>query len=737
MAGFDRIRVILTGDSSELERATRDGADAMDEFGRRVGGAVGDISGNLSSLTGSFGTAMGGVATAAAIGVGGLVMLVNSSRDYVRELNEVSRSTGVSVTELQKLSNAFSGLGLEIDKFGDFNKDTLDKLGDAFRVGGGVADDLKEYGLSLDQYNKYLNKANGGTEALIHTFYEMRKAGKSNAEIVNVMETLASDSSHMIDVLKQFKDENEALNHIQQQNAGLTDESARAYASFEKDLTKLSSSMQQFQANYLAPTIKELNTMFTLLNEDWDETKFADFMKQASKDFFFDGDNGISKGMRKLFGEAAVDYETEARRGLQNLAATLQEDVAKLTPKADPKDGWHDKEKDKEQAEKAARDAANKAKAAAAKAAAARDKEAKEIIAARQNLNKAISDLTIDSNARQLAEFDRQQQALVETINKSAQKLGISQSELNGLLADRAASGAAKRMSMVNEMIGYENPNQGLRDTNALIGSGNLSNSNKSFLANQQNQRISGDNPFSDAAKDKTTQDLSDNNAAMQLELKQNDLLLSGHEDYEKRKAEITAKYNAMAIDITNKNAQDQLTVFGDTASSLASGMAAAFGESSGAAKAAFAVSKAITMAQTVLSIQSALAQALATPFPASLAAYAKVATLGFSILSTAKGTSSGQFHGGVDSLDASMNNKSFVLKAGERVVQPEANKKLTAFLDSEDRNNSRGGNGEVTINSPLIVKGNVDDPETWNKMLKKNQNNVAQAVRSSQKRNT
>lgn len=736
MASFDRIRVVLTGDSSELQRATREGAEAMDDFGSRVGGVVGDISGNLSTLTGGFSTAMGGVATAAAIGVGGLVMLVNSSRDYVRELNEVSKSTGVSITQLQKLSSAFSGLGLEIDKFGDFNKDTLDKLGDAFRVGGGVADDLKEYGLSLEQYNKYLNKANGGTEALIHTFYEMRKAGKSNAEIVNVMETLASDSSHMIDVLKDFKTEAEALNHIQGQSAGLTDESARAYASFEKDILKLSTSMQQFQANYLAPTIKELNTMFDILNQDWDETKFADFMKQKTKDFFFDGDNGISVGIRKLFGEAAVEYETEARRGLQNLAATLQEDITKIAPKADPKDGWKDKEKEKEEAEKAAKSAESRAQAAAAKAKAAREKEAREILTARQNLDKAISDMTIDSNARQLSEFDRQQKALVDTITKSAQKLGIGQDELNGLLADRAASGAAKRMNMVNDMIGYADPNQGLRDTNALIAGGNLSDANKSFLANEQNQRISGDNPFSDAAKANTDQQLKDNDSAMQLELKQNDLLLSGHEDYEKRKAEITAKYNAKAIDISNQNAQSQLEIFSGAASSLADGMAAAFGESSGAAKAAFAISKGITMAQTVLSIQSALAQALATPFPASLAAYAQIASLGMSIISTAKGASSGQFHGGVDSLDQSMNNKSFVLKAGERVVQPEANKKLTAFLDSEERNNS-ASSGDITINSPLIVKGNVDDPETWNKMLKKNQNNVAQAVRSSQKRNT
>lgn len=128
-------------------------------------------------------------------------------------------------------------------------------------------------------------------------------------------------------------------------------------------------------------------------------------------------------------------------------------------------------------------------------------------------------------------------------------------------------------------MVGYQDPNQGLKDTNSLISSGVLNSTQKSFLTDQQNQRINGGNPLS---YDNTDQLLKDNQDAMNAELQQNDLLLKGHEDYEKRKAEITAKYNAQAIDISNQNAQQQLTIFSDTAQSLSDGMVAAFGESSG-----------------------------------------------------------------------------------------------------------------------------------------------------------
>jgi hypothetical protein len=385
------------------------------------------------------------------------------------------------------------------------------------------------------------------------------------------------------------------------------------------------------------------------------------------------------------------------------------------------------------QLNKDAEDARKKAEEAAKKAAAEAKARADKEIAARKVLNKAISDMVIDSNARQLSEFDRQQDELVKSINASAKTLGLSKNELEQYLNNQKVSAAAKRTEMVNQMIGYQDPNKSLRDTNNLIESGNLNDQQKTFLADQQNERTNGDNPF---AYDNTAQLQKDNTDAMNLELAQNDMLLKGHEDYEKRKAEITAKYNAKAIDISYQHSQAELSIFSDAAKSLSGAMVAAFGESSGAAKAAFMVSRGITIAQTVLSIQSALAQALAQPFPASLASYAKVLSLGMSIISTAKGASSGQFHGGVDELPASYDNKSFVLKAGERVVQPEANKKLTSFLDNQEKSNSTGG--DITINAPLIVQGDVSGSDAkFNEMLKKHANNVNQAVRTAQRRNT
>lgn len=737
MANNNRIRVDIDGDESGLNRSLKSASESIEKFSDSSGELLGGLGDGFSSLTsklGGLGGGLTGLAGGIGLVAGGVVAMVMASNDYVKSLNEISRSSGLTVTELQQLQTVFQGLGLDTEKYGDINRDVLDHLGDAFRDGSGPAEDMKAYGLNLKDFNKYLNQADGGIKALATAFYDMKAAGKSTAEITNMLETMGSDGSKLVDVMQQYSNATDLMNAVYSTHAQLTDENAKKYQEFDKTITTLSTSFQLWKANALTPTVEELNKILAVMNGDkWTNNSFMDMMRE----FYYGGDTAIAKGLRKLDGVGEVGYSINATATLDKNASDLLNFVNNNTgtKNTTPKDGWVNKEKQAQEAAAAQKKAEAAAKSAADRAAAAAKKQAADRITAQASLNKAISDMTIDSNARQLAEFDRQQHELVLSIQKSAKTLGLSQGKINDLQSQQQISSVAKRTDMVNQMIGYSDPNQGLKDTNNLLQNGNLNSQQTGFLAQQQNQRINGDNPF---AFDNTDQKQKDNTDAMNAELAQNELLLKGHEDYEKRKAEITAKYNAQAIDIANQNAQNQLTVFSKTATSLSDGMVAAFGESSGAAQAAFAISKGISMAQTVLSIQSALAQALATPFPASLAAYAQVLSLGMNIISTAKGASksSGQFHGGVDELPSSMDNKSFVLKAGERVVQPEANTKLTKFLDKQTSGQSNAG--DITVNAPLIVQGDVaGDDAKFNEMLKKHANSVSQAVRSSQKRNT
>lgn len=738
MANNNRIRFDIDGDTSGLDRALRNGENALRDFGDNAGGIVGDLTNRFGGMAGGFATAMTGLAAATAIGVGGLTAMVNSSREYVREMNEISRSTGLSVVQLQQLSSAFAGLGLQIDKFGDFNKDTLDKLGDSFRAGGGVADDLKEYGLNLQDYNKYLKQADGGMKAVIHTFYAMRDAGKSQAEIVNVMETLASDSSHMISTLQQFKNETEAMNYVQSQNAAVSNEAAQNYAEFDKNLGKLTTQLKGTVADGLNPLVNAMNAVIDAANKKPHEAGLFEDLNERIKT-----SKGSLQDMLDIWQQlrlaGALNYQGAAlhtgsmdngksneaaqkQDNLKSLMTNLQNDMAVVNA---PRDGWKDKAKEAEDAAKKA-DQERKKREAAEKAANAKR------LQAQRNLEAALTQVGETGAEIRLQQFDRQQKALIQSITDSAKTLGIPADQLKNYIDKANASGLTKRNDLINGMIGYQDPNQGLKDTNNLLNSGALGSSQKNYLADQQAQRISGDNPF---GYNNSDQLLQQNKEAMDLELQQNDMLLKGHEDYEKRKAEITAKYNAQALTISNQNAQAQLSIFGTAADSLANGMVAAFGKSSGAAQVAMAAQKGISMTMIGMNLATALSSALATPFPASLAAYAQVLSLGMNLISTAKGATSGQFHGGVDSLDQQYDNKSFVLKAGERVVQPEANKKLTQFLDNQSSGKT---SGDIIVNAPLIIQGAVaDDDAKFQEMLKKNANSITQAVRDAQKRNT
>lgn len=71
------------------------------------------------------------------------------------------------------------------------------------------------------------------------------------------------------------------------------------------------------------------------------------------------------------------------------------------------------------------------------------------------------------------------------------------------------------------------------------------------------------------------------------------------------------------------------------------------------------------------------------------------------------------QAHGGIDEIPKSMNNSTFLLKAGERVVQPDQNKELGMAI--EKINN--GGMGGHTVN--LTVNGNANDSDTIEKIKK------------------
>lgn len=129
------------------------------------------------------------------------------------------------------------------------------------------------------------------------------------------------------------------------------------------------------------------------------------------------------------------------------------------------------------------------------------------------------------------------------------------------------------------------------------------------------------------------------------------------------------------------------ITAYEDQVKSVSESFKIMFGEQSKAYRIMFAVEKAFSIARSVMAIQTGIAQALALPFPANIGAATAVAAAAANIVSSIQAVRSpgiaGQAHDGLANVPR---EGTYILDAGERVVKPRDNQKLTKFLDNESQ---------------------------------------------------
>lgn len=277
--------VTIEGDNDGLRKSTNQAIDMLDNLSEKAMNL--DLSGGLSSLGSSL-RGLGGSASLAVGGVlgvtGAMVGLIKVGADYVKQYSEVSKATGLSIESLQRLEKEFSGAGLTVEKFGDINKDTLDKMGDAWANGGGIADDLESVGLKLENYAHFMTDPQGGMKAAIQVFYDMKKAGKSMAEIKFMMESLASDSSHMTSQLEKYNSAQEAMIAIQNQSVNVTEENAKKFDKFSQNIDKLENNLKGAAMTISGPLVDSLNWLFDWFNIDWEKSSLFKALDRLNKE---------------------------------------------------------------------------------------------------------------------------------------------------------------------------------------------------------------------------------------------------------------------------------------------------------------------------------------------------------------------------------------------------------------------------------------------------------------------
>lgn len=144
--------------------------------------------------------------------------------------------------------------------------------------------------------------------------------------------------------------------------------------------------------------------------------------------------------------------------------------------------------------------------------------------------------------------------------------------------------------------------------------------------------------------------------------------------------------------------------------------------------KEAFEIGKKAAIAEATINTYRAATAAYASlagiafvgPVLGGIAAAAAIAA-GFVQIQNINAQQFSQAHGGLDEVPAGMDNSTFLLKGGERVVQPEANKDLTTFLanqvsNSKDPNRDNASASAPVYNITLNYQGD-GNPQDGSKM--------------------
>lgn len=775
---MSKYEVRITGDNDGLRRSTDQAIDMLDQLSDKamnldLSGGLKGLGGSLRGVGGSLGLVAGGFTAVA----GASIAAASAVADYVKQYTEVSKSTGLTVETLQKLEKKFSGTGLTVEKFGDINKDTMDKLADAWRNGGGVADDLESVGLSIKDYAEFMNDPQGGMKAAIKVFYDMRKAGASLSDVKFMMESLASDSSHMADELQKYGSYQEAVNAINEQTVKITDEAAKEYDKFSKNMDTLGSNLKGLAAEALNPVVDGMNRLFDWFEKDWEKTKLYNALKTFNERFektrenmamanagFISKRGYSSTGL--MGGQASFNNKPNYPDRWKDKDGNLRDKdggyVIEINKGAEEKKGFTpeaqgggvkgDFKKDQEEAQKARESALKAAEKAAQEAQRRREQALKDLNALNIQMYSQSQAAVASSNAQIVESLKKLDNALEQGV--------ITQEQYQ---TKRKALIEANADNFYNSVLGMS-PVDALQ---ALSASKDIYNQSLADLQAQFDQKLisyedylkrKADLEAAYSAREGATKGLADRKfgelsssiggfgfeeefaaqkaeADRQLKSDKDNINKAGLPEEQRMKLleQAERKHKKTLIDIEQQAATARMSIVSDMFGGMTSALQMFGLENTAAGKAMFAAQKGAAIAQATIDTYSAANKALASaPAPMSYALAAAAVARGIANVAQIKSTSlDGMAHDGIDNIPR---EGTWLLQKGERVVDDRTNGDLKEFLSNQKSGESNVA--PIEVHAPLHIAGNVNSADKMvMDAIKRHAHFVAQAVEDAQRR--
>ncbi len=158
-----------------------------------------------------------------------------------RELKINADLMNMSVERAQAYSAATKTVGIDLDKLGDISKDVSERIGEMTGAGaGGMQDFADHMGMGIDETIKFSEALKGmaGADVLGEVVKQMEAAGKSEEEVSQALEALASDTTRLIPLLTNNSaklkeltaDYNEYNNALSESDIAKLDEMANGFS---------------------------------------------------------------------------------------------------------------------------------------------------------------------------------------------------------------------------------------------------------------------------------------------------------------------------------------------------------------------------------------------------------------------------------------------------------------------------------------------------------------------------
>jgi len=212
------------------------------------------------------------IGIAAGIAGTAIAAMVANTANAAKEIANLAEISGAGTQEFQRFAAGAKSVGLEQGKLGDIFKDFREKVGEFVSTGGGGMKDFFEQvapkiGITADAFRNL-----SGPQALQLYVDSLEKAGLSSEEMSFYLESMASDTTALIPLLRNGGAEMKKLgDEAERTGQVMSDETLTASKELAKNITEFQGILTGISntiASSVIPTLNTFSSQFLTIAKD-------------------------------------------------------------------------------------------------------------------------------------------------------------------------------------------------------------------------------------------------------------------------------------------------------------------------------------------------------------------------------------------------------------------------------------------------------------------------------------